>query len=164
MRISGLRRLAVLVGLAAGVALALAAMPGCGSDCPTPEQRTYLKEVEDWTERSKASTEELAAIGREVGNRPEAFLDEEWRRRLRSTFDEQASISDEMINVNVPVGAEEVRRSIVRFSEETAHVNELFWQGVLDVDAELLNKSNVRRRESARLLEEVSIAIERMCE
>ncbi|MCY3801111.1 MAG: hypothetical protein OXG46_06000 [Chloroflexi bacterium] len=67
MKTSGLRRLGVVAALAVAVLLALAVMPGCGSDCPTPEQKAYLNEAEEWSDRSEAASGELTTILLEGG-------------------------------------------------------------------------------------------------
>ena len=164
MRISGLRRLAVVAALAAGMALALAVMPGCGSDCPTPEQRAYLNEAENWTDRAEAASEELTTMLQEGGSRPELTLEDEWRQRLKRILDESTSNHQVMIDTDPAPGAEEVHRAIVRVAETVIESNELLWQGVLDVDVETLKRSIERLQEATRLLEEVGAATKRLCQ
>ncbi|MCY3801118.1 MAG: hypothetical protein OXG46_06035 [Chloroflexi bacterium] len=164
MKTSGLRRLGVVAALAAGVALALAAMPGCGSDCPTPEQRAYLNEAEDWADRTEAGYGDLLTIMGEVPSRPEALIDEEWRRRLRRVLDEVDAANREMAALEPPAGAEEVHRLVVGVSEATIEANELLWQGVLAVDAETINRSIERRDKALPLIEEGIRVMERFCE
>ena len=159
-----MRRLAVVAALAAGLVLVLAAMLGCGSDCPTPEQAAYFRKAEDWTERYQETSRDLVSIANEGGSRPELILDEGWRRRLRRVLDDMNSANEEMIVVQPPSGTEEVHRLVVRVAEETIEVNEMLWRGVLDVDGQLIGRSNERRRESARLAEELLLAVERFCE
>ncbi len=164
MRISGLRRLAVVAALAVGVMLALAAMPGCGSGCPTPEQRAYLRAGEDWADRNEAGYGDLEAILGEVESRPEALIDEEWRRRLRRVLDELDAASSEMAAREPPAGTEEVHRLVVEVSEATIEANELFWQGVLAVDAETMKRSIERRDKVLPLTEEIIRVMKRFCE
>ncbi|MCY4108982.1 MAG: hypothetical protein OXG11_08140 [Chloroflexi bacterium] len=162
--ISGLRRLAVVAALAAGVALALAAMPGCGSDCPTPEQQIYLNAGEEWADRSEAGYKDLEAILGELETRPEALIDEEWRRRLKRILDELNRGHEEMMNVEVPAGTQETHRVLVRALETFIEAHELFWGGVLDVDAELIGKAIPKIEEGTRLMEEAIQVVERFCE
>ncbi|MCY4108981.1 MAG: hypothetical protein OXG11_08135 [Chloroflexi bacterium] len=164
MKLSGWRRLAVLAALAAAVVLALAAMPGCGSGCPTPEQRAYLRAGEDWADRSKAGHEELQEILYEGGSRQGALIDEDWRRRLRRALDEVDAANREMAAREPPAGTEEVHRLMVRVSEAFIEANELLWQGVLAVDAETIDRSAERRNETIPLMEEGIRVMERFCE
>ena len=143
-----------LVALAVGL-LMFTLGSSCGETCPTAEQRTYLKEVEDWTKSAQAANEELIAITKEAAIRRERYLDEEWRLRLKHVLDEIDSVNQEMMSVKVPAGAQEMHRLLVRGLEATFEANELFLQGVLAVDIELMDRSNVRRIESVRLFREV---------
>ena len=152
-----------VAALAAGLLLALSVMPGCGSGCPTPEQRAYLEEVEDWSERSKTATRDFYLIVEEIGSRPETLIDEGWRGRLKRTFDELNSGHRDIIAIEPPAGAEETHRALVQAGLTYIEANEMFWQGVLDVDAETLDRSNARRREAIRLMEELIQVIERFC-
>ena len=153
-----------MAALAAGLVVALAVMSGCSLGCPTPEQRAYLNEAEDWSERTIAANEDLVAISLEAGSRPEALVDESWRRRLKRVLDEMNFNHQEMIDLEVPTGAAGVHRAVLRAARTYVEANELLWQGVLGVDAELIDESNERRRESTRLVEEATIAVERLCE
>ena len=153
-----------VVALAVGLLLALSVMPGCGSGCPTPEERTYLNALEDWSERTIAANEDLVTISLEAGNHPEALLDEGWRRRLKRVLDEMNFNHEAMIDLEVPAGVGGVHRAVLRAARAYIEANELLWQGVLDVDAELIGESNERRRESTRLVQELITAIERFCE
>ena len=164
LRIGGMRRLAVVAALAVVVLLALAAMPGCGSGCPTPEQRTYLKQAEEWADRTEAASRDVAEITGEVGNRPESLLDQGWQGRLKQALDDMNSANEEMMLVNAPSGTEDVHGLLVRVAETAIEANELLWQGVLDVDAETLKRAISRIEEATRLGEEVVTSVERFCE
>ena len=161
----GMRGVVGVVALAAGLVLAVTVMPGCGSGCPTPDQRTYLEEVEDWAERSEAANRDLQTVVTELGSRPEAFIDEEWRRRLKRTLDELNSDYEAIIDVEVPAGAEALHGTLVRTLQGYIKANELLWRGVLDVDAKTIDRSNETRGEANRLLfEELLPTAERFCE
>ncbi len=164
MKTSGLRRLGVVAALAAGVVVALAAMPGCGSDCPTPEQAAYLTEVEDWTEASVSGMRDMQTILGEVESRPEALIDEGWRLRLKRVLDEMNSNHEAMVNVEAAPGTGEVRDSTVRVAEAAIQTNELLWIGVVDVDVEVLQRARESQREVNRLAEELLQVAERFCE
>ena len=153
-----------LAALAAGVVLALAAMPGCGAGCPTPEQAAYLEEVKDWSDRAESATRDFAGIIKEPERRPETLLEEGWRRRLKRAMDDMNSANEEIIGVDPPAGAEDVHRALVRVAEATSESSELLWQGVLAVDVELLGRALERSLESNRLLfEELLPAAENFC-
>ena len=162
--LGGMRGVMGVAALAAGLVLALTVMPACGSGCPTPEQAAYLNEAAEWGERTIAANEGLVTISLEAGNHPEALLDEGWRRRLKRVLDEMNFNHEAMIDLEVPAGVGEVHRAVLRAAQAYIEANELLWQGVLDVDAELIGKSNERRRESTRLVEEATVAVERLCE
>ena len=163
--LGGMRGVMGVAALAAGLVLALSVMPACGSGCPTPEQRAYLEEVEDWSDRAEAATRNFARIAEEPGRRAEALIDEGWRRRLRRVLDEMNSANEEMRGVAPPSGTEELHRALVLYGEAVIEANELYWRGVLDIDAETLERSNARRREASRVLfGELLPAAESFCE
>ena len=165
MRTSVLRRLGVVAALAAGMLLALAAIPGCSLGCPTPEERAYLNAGEEWADRSEAATRELRAILDEVGGRSEVFLDEGWRRRLKRTLDELTSAQEAIVNIEAPsLRAEEVHRALVRIAEAYIEGSELLWRGVVEVDAETISRGYDKYGEGNRLLEETTSIVERFCE
>ena len=160
-----MRRLAVVAALAAGLVLALAAMPGCSLGCPTPEQRTYLEAVESWSDGAEAANRDLVTVLQEVGSRPEALIDEGWRRRLKRALDDWDSANEKMIVVDPAPGAEGLHRVLVRTLRAYDEAHEMLWQGVLHVDARLIDRSNDRSREANRLLfEELLPAAESFCE
>ena len=164
LKTSGLRRLAVVAALAAGSLLALAVMPGCGLDCPTPEQKAYLNEAEEWAERTEAGMGELHTLLGEVESRPELVLDEGWRGRLKRVLDELNYGHEEMMNVKVPAGVGEVHRAVVRVAETAMDANELLWQGAVEVNAELTYEAAAKMNEGTHLLEEVGAATKRLCQ
>ena len=159
-----MRRLAVVAAVALGLALALAAMPGCGLGCPTPEQAAYFERAEEWADRSETGLEDMQTVIGEVETRPELILDEGWRGRLKRVLDELASGHEAMIDVEVPAGVEEIHRSVVRGARKFIEADELFWQGVLDVDAETIDRGNETFWEAARLMEDVIPIVERFCD
>ena len=164
-RFGGMRGVIRLAVLAAGLVLALTVMPGCGSGCPTPEERTYLEAMVDWSEKSVAGSEEMFPILQEGGRRSGALIDEDWRRRLKRVLDELTSAQEAIINVEVPSSrAEESHRAVVRVAEAVIEGNELLWQGVLDVDAETLQRGLDKYEESNLLIEEATETGERFCE
>ena len=65
--LGGMRGVVGVVALAAGLLLALAVMPGCSLGCPTPEERTYLDAVVEWSERTPAVRRDSVTILREGG-------------------------------------------------------------------------------------------------
>ena len=164
MKISGLRRLAVVGALAAGLLLALSMMPGCSLGCPTPEQEAYFKKAEEWAERSGRAFGELRTILLEGGDRPELVLDEGYRRRLKRILDESTSNHQAMIDVDVSPGAEEVHSAVVRAVRTFIEANELLWQGVMDVDVETMQRGGEKLIEGTRLLEEATAMVKRFCE
>ena len=164
MRTSGVRRLAVVAALAAGLLLALSVMPGCGLGCPTLEQAAYFEKAEDWTERSKSAADAFQAMADEIRAGSATVVDEGWRRRLKRVLDESNSNHEAMINVNVPGGLDEVHSAVIQVARTDMESNELYWQGVLDVDAETLNRANARRWEAYSLLEQAGAIVERFCE
>ena len=163
MKISGMRRLAVVAALAVGLLLGLAAMPGCGSGCPTPEQAAYFEKAEDWAKSTEAGHVDLQTILGEVETRTELVLDEGWRGRLKRTLDELDSDQRD-ITAMEPAGTEEVHRLVLRVAEATIEANELMWQSVQIVDPELLKRSSDRRNEAIPLMEEGIRVMERFCE
>ena len=160
----GMRGVVGVVALAAGLLLALTVMPGCGSRCPTPEERTYLNALEDWSERTVAGGEDLFPILREGGDRPERILEEGWRRRLKRVLDELTSAQEAIINVEVPSRGRELHRLLVRIAEAIVGGNELIWQSVLDVDAEKLQGGLDKHGEVNLLIEEATTMAEDFCE
>ena len=68
--LGGMRGVVGVAALAVGLVLALSVMPGCGSGCPTPEQRAYLNEAEDWADRNEAGYGDLQTILYEGGTVP----------------------------------------------------------------------------------------------
>ena len=153
-----------LAALAVGLLLGLAAMPGCGSGCPTPEERTYLNALEDWSERTVAGGEDLFPILQEGGDRPELVLDEGWRGRLKRVLDELTSAQEAMINVEVPSRGRELHRLLVRIAEAIVEGNELIWQSALDVDAEKLQMGLDSHGEVDLLIEEATTMAKDFCE
>ena len=164
MKTSGPRRLAAVAALAAGVVLALAAMPGCGSGCPTPEERAYLDAVVDWTERTLAAREDLRTITAEGASRPEVLIDDEWRRRLKGVLDELTSGHEAVVNVEVPPRADEVHRVLVRAADAFIEANELFWRGVLDLDVASIQRGGDKLVEGGLLVNEATTMAEDFCE
>ena len=162
LRTSGLRRLAGVAVLVAGVVLALSVMPACSLFCTT-EQDAYLGQVEDWAERTTGTLADLEAILYEVGRQQETSSDGEWRRRLKRVLDELISADEEMMNVEAPAGAEEAHRVLVRLGQTHIEALELLWQGVRDEDTEALLKAYERQLAATRLVEEVVEAAERIC-
>ena len=159
-----MRRLAVVAALAAGLVLAVTVMPGCGSGCPTPEQKAYLNEVGDWAENSKVGIEDMRTILKEVESRPEALIDEDWRRRLKRVLDDMNSKHETMINVKAAPGTGEVRDAADRVAEAAIQTNELLWEGVVDVDAEVLRRALESQSEATHLVEELVRVVDRFCE
>ena len=162
--LGGMRGVAGLVALAAGLLLALAVMPGCGSGCPTPEQAAYLNEVENWADRSESTAGAFRELVEEVRSDSTAILDEGWRRRLRHVLDKSSSNHETMVNVEAPTGTQEVHGAVARVARTDIEANELYWQGVLNLDADVLTKSNERRWEAMHLLEEAGAIVKRVCE
>ena len=162
--LGGMRGVVGVAALAAGLLLALSVMPGCGSGCPTPEEQTYLREGEEWSDRSEAASRELRAILEEVGGRSEVFLDEGWRRRLKRVLDELTSAQEAIVDIEVPPRAEEVHRALVEVAEAYIEGSELLWRGVIEVDAETIYRGYDKYGEGNRLLEEATAIAERFCE
>ncbi|MCY4109312.1 MAG: hypothetical protein OXG11_09820 [Chloroflexi bacterium] len=162
MRISGLRRLAVVAALAAGVVLALSVMPACSLFCTT-EQDDYLGQVEDWADSTTGALTDLQAILYEVDRQQGTSLDDGWRRRLKRVMDELIAADEEMMNVEVPAGAEEAHRVLVRLGRTHIEALELLWQGVRDEDTEALLRAYERQLEATRLVNELLEAAERIC-
>ena len=163
--LGGMRGVVGVAALAAGLLLALSMMPGCSLGCPTPEQRAYLNEVGEWSDRAEAASRDLHTVLEELESRPEAFIDDEWRRRLKRAMDDWDSAGKEMMAIGSPPGTEELHRVLVQTSRAYSEANEMLWQGVLDVDAKTIDKSNETRAEANRLLfEELLPTAERFCE
>ena len=164
-RLGGMRGVMGVAALAAGLLLAVAAMPSCSLGCPTPEERTYLDSVVDWAERTLALRKDSVPILREGGARPELILNEGWQRRVKRVLDELISAQEAIIDVEVPSSrAEESHRAVVRIAEVYIEATELLWQGVLDVDAETILRGLDKYDEVPPLLEEATAAGERFCE
>lgn len=165
LKTSGLRRLAVVAALAAGLLVALAVTAGCSLGCPTPEERTYLDAVVDWAERTLALRKDSVRILREGGARPELVLNEGWRQRVKRVLDELISAQEAIIDVEVPSSrAEESHRAVVRVAEVYIEATELVWQSVLDVNAETLQTGLDKYDDVLPLLEEATATGERFCE
>lgn len=160
----GMRGVMRVVALAAGLVLAVTVMPGCGSGCPTPEQKAYLNEVGDWAENSKVGIEDMRTILKEVESRPEALIDEDWRHRLKRVLDDMNSKHETMINVKAAPGTGEVRDAADRVAEAAIQTNELLWEGVVDVDAEVLRRALESQSEATHLVEELVRVVDRFCE
>ena len=160
-----MRRLAMMAALAAGLLLVLSATPACSLGCPTPEERTYLDAMVDWSARTAAGRKDSVRILREGGSRPELILNDGWRRRVKRVLDGLIFTQEAIINVEVPSSrAEESHRLVVRVAEAYVEGSELVWQSVLDVDAETLQSGLDKYDEVIPLLEEATAAGERFCE
>ena len=162
--LGGMRGVIGLAALAAGLLLVVSVMPGCGDTCPTPEQKAYLNEVEDWTEVSVSGMRDMQTILGEVETRPEALIDEGWRLRLKRVLDDMNFNHEAMINVKAALGTDEVRDATVRVAETAIQTNELLWEGVVDVDVEVLQRARESQRDVNRLAEELLGVAERFCQ